>query len=179
MQEQNLLGLKSGAGVYKRHRREGKTVFDVLNLETFEHEPAENPDISLVKEAQEQGDLGARLRYLVGQAEEDRHARFLRDTMLPDLAYASRRLPEISDTLENVDHAMEWGFAHEAGPFRTFDLRGVRETVERMESLGIEVAPWAREMLDCGKGASFYKKEGGRELQFSPVSMRYEPVRED
>ena len=178
MQEQNLLGLKSGAGFYKRDRRDGQTVFDVLNLETFEHEPAENPDIPLVKEAQEQGDLGARLRYLVGRAEEDRHARFLRDTMLPDLAYASRRLPEISDTLENADHAMEWGYGHEAGPFRMWDLLGVRETVEQMESLDIEVADWVKEMLEGGN-ESFYKKDGTSELQFSPVKMEYEPVRED
>ncbi|HZC83417.1 MAG TPA: 3-hydroxyacyl-CoA dehydrogenase/enoyl-CoA hydratase family protein, partial [Rubrobacter sp.] len=178
MQEQNLLGLKSGAGFYKRDKRDGQTVFDVLNLETFEHEPAENPDIPLVKEAQEQGDLGARLRYLVGRAEEDRHARFLRDTMLPDLAYASRRLPEISDTLENADHAMEWGYGHEAGPFRMWDLLGVRETVEQMESLDIEVADWVKEMLEGGN-ESFYKKDGTSKLQFSPVKMEYEPVRED
>jgi 3-hydroxyacyl-CoA dehydrogenase len=178
MQEQNLLGLKSGAGFYKRDKRDGQTVFDVLSLETFEHEPAENPDIPFAKEAQKQGDLGARLRYVMKQAEEDRHARFLRDTILPDLAYASRRLPEISDTLENADHAMEWGYGHEAGPFRMWDLLGVRETVEQMESLDIEVADWVKEMLDGGN-ESFYKKDGTSELQFSPVNMDYEPVRED
>ena len=113
------------------------------------------------------------------RADEDRHARFIRETLLPYMAYASRRVPEISDTLEDVDHAMEWGFVHEAGPFRTFDLLGVRETVERMGSMNLEVAGWVREMLDGGKGESFYKRDNGRELQFSPVRMRYEPVRED
>jgi 3-hydroxyacyl-CoA dehydrogenase len=178
MQEQNLLGLKTGAGFYKRDKRDGETVFDVLNLETFEHEPAENPDVPLVQEAQKQGDLGARLRFIMAQADEDRHAQFLRDTILQDLAYASRRVPEISETLENVDHAMEWGFGHEAGPFRTWELLGVQETVEQMEELGIEVAPWVKEMLEGGN-ESFYKTEGTKELQFSPVDMEYEPVRED
>jgi 3-hydroxyacyl-CoA dehydrogenase len=178
MQENNLLGLKSGAGFYKRDKRDGQTVFDVLNLETFEHEPAENPEIPLAGEAQKQGDLGARLRFIMSKAEEDRHARFLRDTILPDLAYASRRLPEISDTLENADQAMEWGYGHEAGPFRIWDLLGVKETVEQMESLDIQVADWVKEMLDGGN-ESFYKKDGTSELQFSPVKMEYEPVRED
>jgi 3-hydroxyacyl-CoA dehydrogenase len=178
MQEQNLLGLKTGAGFYKRDKRDGETVFDVLNLETFEHEPAENPDVPLVQEAQKQGDLGARLRFIMAQADEDRHAQFLRDTILQDLAYASRRVPEISETLEDVDHAMEWGFGHEAGPFRTWELLGVQETVEQMEELGIEVAPWVKEMLEGGN-ESFYKTEGTKELQFSPVDMEYEPVRED
>ena len=57
MQEKDLLGNKTGAGFYKRDKREGKTVFDVLDLETFEHHPAENPEIPIAEEAQQQGDL--------------------------------------------------------------------------------------------------------------------------
>jgi len=178
MQEKNLLGNKTGAGFYKRDKRDGKTVFDVLDLETFEHRPAENPEIPIAKEAQQQGDLAARLRFLIDKADEDRHARYIRDTLLPYMAYASRRVPEISDTLEDVDHAMEWGFAHQTGPFRTWDLLGVRETVEKMESMDIEVGGWVREMLDAGN-ETFYKIENGTELQFSPVSKEYEPVRQD
>jgi len=178
MQEKDLLGNKSGAGFYKRDRRDGKTVFDVLDLETFEHHPAENPEIPIAKEAQQQGDLASRLQFLIRKADEDRHARYIRDTLFPYLAYASRRVPEISDTLEDVDHAMEWGYAHQTGPFRTWDLLGVRETVENMRSMAIEVGGWVEEMLDAGN-ETFYKTENGTELQFSPVSKEYEPVRED
>jgi 3-hydroxyacyl-CoA dehydrogenase len=178
MQQRELLGNKTGGGFYKRDTREGKTVFDVLDLETFEHHPAENPEIPMAKEAQEQGDLAARLRFLIDKAEEDKHARYIRDTLLPYMAYASRRVPEISDTLEDVDHAMEWGFAHQTGPFRTWDLLGVPETVEKMKALEIEVGGWVEEMLDAGND-TFYKTEDGTELQFSPVEKRYVPVRED
>jgi 3-hydroxyacyl-CoA dehydrogenase len=178
MQKKNLLGNKTGAGFYKRDKRNGKTVFDVLDLETFEHRPAEDPDVPVASEAREQGDLGARLRFLVDKADGDRHARYIRDTLYPYMAYASRRLPGISDTLEDADHAMEWGFAHETGPFRTWDLLGVRETVEGMEALSIDVGPWVKEMLEAGN-ESFYKTDGGREVQFSPVTKRYEPVRVD
>ena len=110
---------------------------------------------------------------VVEKADEDRHARYVRDTLLPYLAYASRRVPEISDTLEDVDHAMEWGFAHEAGPFRTWDLLGVRETVEGMDDLGIEVGHWVREMLDGGN-ESFYKTEDGER---APVQPRQQGIR--
>jgi 3-hydroxyacyl-CoA dehydrogenase len=178
MLEKDLLGNKSGAGFYKRDKRDGKTVFDVLDLAAFEHHPAENPEIPIVQETQEQGDLASRLRFLIEKADEDRHARFIRDTLLPYLAYASRRVPEISDTLEDVDHAMEWGFVHQTGPFRTWDLLGVRETAGKMEAMDIEVAPWVKEMLDGGD-ESFYNNEGGRELVYSPVEKGYEPVRED
>jgi 3-hydroxyacyl-CoA dehydrogenase len=178
MLDRDLLGNKSGAGFYRRARRDGKTVFEVLDLETFEHHPPENPQIPIAEEAWKQGDLGARLRFLVQKADEDRHAHFIRDTLFPYLAYASRRVPVISDTLEDVDHAMEWGFVHQTGPFRTWDLLGVRETVEKMEAMNIEVAPWVKEMLDEGD-ESFYKKDGSRELVYSPVEEEYEPVRED
>src|SRR5918998_2467078 len=178
MQEKDLLGNKTGAGFYKRDKREGKTVFDVLDLGTFEHHPAENPEIPVAKEAQEQGDLASRLRFLIEKADEDRHARYIRDTLLPYMAYASRRVPEISDTLEDVDHAMEWGFVHQTGPFRTWDLLGVRDTAGRMEAMEIEVASWVRGMLEAGN-ESFYKIEIGRELAYNPVEGRYEPIRED
>jgi 3-hydroxyacyl-CoA dehydrogenase len=178
MLDKNLLGNKSGAGFYKRTKRDGTTVFDVLDLTTFEHRPPENPEIPIAQEAQKQGDLGARLRFLVEKADEDRLARYIRDTLLPYLAYASRRVPEISDTLEDVDHAMEWGFVHQTGPFRSWDLLGVRETADRMEALNIEVAGWVKEMLDSSN-ETFYKKEGSRELVYSPVNEEYEPVRED
>ena len=178
MLERNLLGNKTGAGFYKRDKRDGKTVFDVLDLETFEHQPAENPEIPIATESQEQGNLAARLRFLIEKADEDKYARFIRDTLLPYMAYASRRVPEISDTLEDVDHAMEWGFAHQTGPFRTWDLLGVRETVEKMKALDIEVGGWVGEMLDAGN-ESFYKTEDGTELQFSQVDKEYVPVRED
>src|SRR5215212_6542763 len=178
MLERNLLGNKSGAGFYKRTKRDGKTVFDVIDLETFEHHPPENPEIPIAEEAQRQGNLGARLRFLMDKADEDRHARYIRDTLVPYMAYASRRVPEISDTLEDVDHAMEWGFGHETGPFRTWDLLGVRETAQKMDSMGIEVAGWVREMLDGGD-ETYYKKEDGRELAYSAVKGEYELVRED
>jgi 3-hydroxyacyl-CoA dehydrogenase len=167
MQEKNLLGAKTGAGFYKRDKRDGETVFDILNLETYEHEPAENPEIPLAKEAQKQGGLGARLRFIMQQAEENRHARFLRDTILPDLAYASRRMPEISDTLENADHAMEWGYGHEAGPFRMWDLLGVEQTVEQMDSLGIEVAPGSGRCSTAGMRAST-RRTGPRSFSSAP-----------
>jgi 3-hydroxyacyl-CoA dehydrogenase len=178
MQRRELLGNKTGGGFYKRDKREGKTVFDVLDLDTFEHNPAESPEVPIAEEAQKQGDLAARLRFLIDKADEDRHARFIRDTLLPYMAYASRRVPEISDTLEDVDHAMEWGFAHQTGPFRTWDLLGVKETVEKMKSMDIAVGGWVEEMLDAGND-SFYKTENGTELQFSPVEKVYVPVRED
>ena len=178
MVKANLLGNKTGSGFYKRVQRAGKTVFDVLDLETFEYRPAQNPKPPIVQTAQKQGDLGARLRFLVSKADEDRDARYIRDTLMHSLMYAAWRAAEIAHSLLDIDHAMEWGFGHEAGPFRTWDMLGVPETVKQMEQLGMVLPSWVHEMLSKGN-TSFYKKENGQELVYNPTTGTYEPVRTD
>jgi 3-hydroxyacyl-CoA dehydrogenase len=170
------LGLKTGAGFYRRDKRDGETVFDVVDLasDTLEYRPSTRPDLPIVPAAREAGDLGERLRLLLERAEDDRGARLVRDTMLPSLAYAARRVPEIADSLLEVDHAMEWGFGHEAGPFRTWDLIGVRRAAEEMDRLGIEVAGWVRDFLAAGNERLY---SDGR--VYSPLSHDYEPVPAD
>ncbi len=170
------LGLKTGAGFYHRDKRDGETVFDVVDIdsESLEYRPSSKPRLPIVAAAREREDLGARLRLLLDRAEEDRGARYLRDTLLPSLAYAARRVPEIADSLVEVDHAMEWGFGHEAGPFRTWDLIGVRRAVEEMDRLGIEVAGWVRDFL-----AAANERLYSNGSVYSPVSGVYEPVPRD
>jgi 3-hydroxyacyl-CoA dehydrogenase len=171
MLDAKLLGNKTGGGFYRRGRRDGQTVFDVLDLDTLEYRPAAEPDLPIVAAAREHDDLGARLRFLLDKAEEDRGARYLRDTVLPSLAYAARRVPEIADSLVEVDHAVEWGFGHELGPFRTWDAIGVADGVARMEALGIEVPAWVRELLAAGHQAFYRDGE-----VYSPLTRSYEPV---
>jgi 3-hydroxyacyl-CoA dehydrogenase len=170
------LGLKTGAGFYRRDKRDGETVFDVVDLDsdTLEYRPSQRPNLPIVPAAREVDDPGERLRLLLERADEDRGARLVRDTVLPSLAYAARRVPEIADSLLEIDHAIEWGFGHEAGPFRTWDLIGVRRAVEEMDRLGIEVAGWVRDFLAAGNERLY---SDGR--VYSPVSRDYEPVPAD
>ena len=174
MQEAGRLGNKTGGGFYRRGRRDGQTVFDVLDLDTLEYRPAARPDLPIVAAARDHDDLGGRLRFLLAKAEEDRGARYLRDTLLPSLAYAARRVPEIADSLVEVDHAVEWGFGYELGPFRTWDAIGVAGGVAAMEALGIEVPAWVTGMLAAGN-ESFYR-DG---QVYSPLTRDYQPVPAD
>jgi 3-hydroxyacyl-CoA dehydrogenase len=171
MLEAGRLGNKTGGGFYRREVREGQTVFDVLDLETLDYRPAAKPDLPIVAAAREHDDLGARLRFLLEAATDDRGARYLRDTLLPSLAYAARRVPEIADSLVEVDRAVEWGFGYELGPFRTWDAIGVAEGVARMEALGIEVAGWVRQLLAAGHQAFYRDGE-----VYSPLTGDYQPV---
>jgi 3-hydroxyacyl-CoA dehydrogenase len=171
MLDARLLGNKTGGGFYRRGRRDGQTVFDVLDLDTLEYRPAAKPELPIVAAARDHDDLGARLRFLLDKADEDRGARYLRDTLLPSLAYAARRVPEIADSLVEVDHAVEWGFGYQLGPFRAWDAIGVADGVARMEALGIEVPAWVTEMVAAGHG-SFYR-DG---QVYSPLTRDYQPV---
>jgi 3-hydroxyacyl-CoA dehydrogenase len=168
------LGTKAGGGFYRRGKRDGQTVFDVIDLDTLEYRPAAEPDLPIVAAARERRDPAERLRFLLDKADEDRGARYVRDTVLPSLAYAAMRVPEIADSLVEVDRAVEWGFGHRAGPFRTWDAIGVREGVARMEALGIEVAGWVRDMLAAGH-RSFYRDGEA----YSPLTGDYRPVPTD
>ena len=42
-------------------------------------------------------------------------------TTLAVCAYASRRIPEISDDLVNIDRGLRWGFGWDLGPFEVMD----------------------------------------------------------
>ena len=171
MLDAKRLGNKTGGGFYRRGRRDGQTVFDVLDLDSLEYRPAARPELPIVDAAREHDDLGARLRFLLDKADDDRGARYLRDTLLPSLAYAARRVPEIADSLVEVDHAVEWGFGYELGPFRAWDAIGVADGVARMEALGIEVPAWVRDLLAAGH-RSFYR-DG---QVWSPLAGAYEPL---
>jgi 3-hydroxyacyl-CoA dehydrogenase len=114
--------------------------------------------------------VAERLRFVLGQ--NDKAGALARHTIYNSLAYASRRIPEISDELVNVDRAVRWGFSHELGPFEIWDALGVRDTVANMERQNISVAPWVKEMLAAGH-ESFYRSEDGRLSYYDPARQTY------
>ena len=171
------LGNKTGAGFYRQvSGPSGRREFHVLDPETLEYHPPRPPDLPLIAEAGAIRDLGERLRFILGRADAgDRAAVLIEAAIVPTLAYAARRIPEISDDIVAVDDAMRWGFAHRLGPFETWDALGVAATAARMERNGIVVAAWVSEMLAAGH-ATFYRQEDGRRLAYSPLTKRHEPA---
>jgi 3-hydroxyacyl-CoA dehydrogenase len=71
-------------------------------------------------------------------------------TALADLwTYAANRIPEISDSVVEIDQAMRLGFAWEMGPFELWDAAGVEATVARMKKEGRPVAANVEKLLAC------------------------------
>ncbi|MBC8161935.1 MAG: enoyl-CoA hydratase/isomerase family protein, partial [Roseiflexaceae bacterium] len=176
MAAKKMLGNKTGGGFYKEHRGEGGKEFWPLNLRTLEYQPPSKVRFDIVGKARKIEDLAERLRFLMANAQGDRAGQFIRDTTLRTLAYTARRIPEISDSIADIDNAIRWGFSPKLGPFETWDALGVRTTVETMRKLDIAVAPWVAQMLDQGV-ESFYQHESGRVTGvYNPASGEYAPL---
>jgi 3-hydroxyacyl-CoA dehydrogenase len=162
MLENKWLGNKSGQGFYKKVMVDGARDFYALNPQTMQYEPAPKVRFDSIGAVRKIEDLGERLKALL--AHDDRAANYLRDILYFGFAYAAWVAPQIAYSLSDVDDAMRWGFSHEAGPFEMWDMLGVRETAAAMEEMGLDVAPWVKEMLADG-GAHFY--EDGRVYDFN------------
>ena len=158
MNERGWLGTKTRQGFYKEVRTsDGGKEFYVLNLNTMEHEPSKKVRFDSIGKVKDEPDLGKRLKVLL--AADDRAGQLVRAITYQGLAYASHRIPEIADTPKAIDDAMRWGFGREAGPFETWDMLGVADTIPAMTAAGFPPHPWVQEMLANGC-PSFYQYAG-------------------
>lgn len=157
MMANKWLGNKTGQGFYKKAMVDGKREFQHLNLKTFEYESPSKPRFESVGAVRKVEGLGERLQQLL--AHDDKAANYARKNLYFNMAYAAYVGPEIAHSLVDVDNAIRWGFAHEAGPFEIWDMLGVAETAEKMEAEGFEVADWVKGMLAAGH-ESFYNAAG-------------------
>ncbi|HEX8000548.1 MAG TPA: 3-hydroxyacyl-CoA dehydrogenase/enoyl-CoA hydratase family protein [Pyrinomonadaceae bacterium] len=168
--ERGRLGDKTGQGFYRKPPKGTKGDILTLDLATMEYRERREPQIPSIKEAMKIKPLGERLAFVLRQ--DDKAGALARHTIYNSLAYAARRVPEITDHIINVDRAVRWGFSHEMGPFELWDALGVRKTVEAMEAHGVNVAPWVKEMLDAGID-SFYRTDNGRSCFYDPAARSY------
>jgi 3-hydroxyacyl-CoA dehydrogenase len=168
--ERGRLGDKTGQGFYKKPPKGAKGDILSLDLETLEYRERREPDIPSIKEAQKIKSLPQRVAFVLRQ--DDKAGRLARHAVYNTLAYAARRVPEISDRIVDIDRAMRWGYSHELGPFELWDALGVRETAEAMEKEGVAVAPWVREMLDAGH-ETFYREAQDALSYYDPTRKGY------
>jgi 3-hydroxyacyl-CoA dehydrogenase len=171
-----ILGDKTKGGFYqKRKGEDGARDIWTLDVASLEYRPQQKAKLPALDAAKNIEDTRARVKSLVWGKE--RAGQFLWKTMSRVFAYAANRIPEIADTVVEVDRAMKWGFGWELGVFEAWDAIGVEKSVERMKEEGRAVPPNVRKMLDAGAN-SFYKSEGGREFYFDFASGEYAPVAE-
>ena len=102
---------------------------------------------------------------------DDRAAKLVKALTYQGFQYASSIIPEVADTVKPIDDAVRWGFMHVAGPFETWDMLGVKETLERMQAAGYAAADWVNDMLQAGI-ESFYRYKNGEKVGVYDVNRK-------
>jgi 3-hydroxyacyl-CoA dehydrogenase len=171
-----ILGNKTKGGFYKKQRGEGeKQEIWTLDVASLEYRPAGKVKLPALDMAKNIEATPERIKALVWG--KDRVGAFLWKTTSRTLRYAANRIPEIADTVVEIDRAMRWGFNWELGPFEVWDAIGVEKAVARMKEEGQRIPDNVQRMLDAG-ATSFYRMEQGQQFYFDFASAKYVPVNE-
>ncbi len=171
MIEKNLLGKKSQSGFYKTELTpDWQKIRKVIDPATLEYEEAKPPELPCLAEARNAKTLPEKMKIVVYG--EDKGANFVWKAVANNLIYAANRIPEISDTIVDIDNAMKWGFNLEMGPFETWDAIGLEASVARMQKDGFNVPKKVQKMLKNGH-TSFYKTPNGTVYFYDFESQNY------
>lgn len=174
--DKNILGDKTNGGFFKKSKDEtGKRVILELDLNTFEYKPQAKTKFASLDAAKAIEDLPSRIKTLVWG--DDKVGEFLWKTSSRISRYAAERIPEIADTIVEIDNAIKWGFGWEIGVFEAWDAIGVRESVERMKAEGQTIPENVQKMLDSG-AETFYKYENGTRSFYDLVNGGYRELPE-
>ncbi|HQL91289.1 MAG TPA: 3-hydroxyacyl-CoA dehydrogenase NAD-binding domain-containing protein, partial [Syntrophales bacterium] len=161
MIQKKWLGNKTKGGFYKKSKdAKGKKVKLAIDVKTLEYVPADKPKYESVGAAKKSEAPVEQTVKMVFNG-KDAAAELVREYLCNNFIYAANRIPEIADTVVEIDNAMKWGYNHQLGPFETWDAVGVKEAVEVMKQLGKKVPKKVEEMLKGGFPSFYTKKEDG------------------
>jgi len=186
MIERKWLGDKTKGGFYKRLKggdgRDDERM--ALDWKTLEYHPRQKPKFAALEMAKNVEEVGTRIRMLLGvdgagaPPKADKAATFLWAALSDLWTYSANRIPEISDSVVEIDQAMRQGFSWELGPFELWDAAGVEATVARMKKEGHPVAANVEKLLGSGN-KSWYADDpntpSGRSY-FDLASGGFKPV---
>ena len=174
LKENNWLGDKTKQGFYKKTKdAKGKTQILTLDLGSMEYKPKQKIKFATLELTKPIDNVKDRFKVLLGG--KDVAGEFYREAFYGLFQYVSNRIPEISDELYKIDDAVCAGFGWEVGPFATWDLVDVPQTVAKMEEAGYKPNQWVYDMLESGK-SSFYNVEHGARQYYDIPSKEYKTV---
>jgi 3-hydroxyacyl-CoA dehydrogenase len=182
MVERKLLGDKTKAGFYKKERGPEGEKRLALDWKTLEYRLAQRPKFPSLEMAKSIDSLGERVRMLTGFGEGklDKAGDFLWTALSEVFTYSANRIPEISDTVVEIDRAMRLGFNWEMGPFELWDAIGVPASVERMKKEAKPVSANVEKLLASGQKSWYtdapHTASGRAYFDFATTSMKEETV---
>jgi 3-hydroxyacyl-CoA dehydrogenase len=180
MMKRGWLGDKTGSGFYKRLKKGGDSEILTLDWQKMEYRPRQKAKFGSIEGGKQIEETRERIRSLVGPAMDgkgDKANRFLWSCLSENCLYAARRVPEIANSVVDVDRAMRWGFAWELGPFEVWDAIGVGRMAEALGREGKQIPPAVNDVLASAK-KSFYETERGSTRYFDIGAKAMKPVPE-
>ena len=184
MLERKWLGDKTKGGFYKKAKSTGQEDERLaLDWKTLEYHPRRKPKFPALDMAKNVEQTAARLKMLLGldgsgPQKNDRAGAFLWSALSDLWTYSANRIPEISDSIVEIDRAMRLGFNWELGPFELWDAAGVEATIERMKKEDRPIAANVEQLLAAGKKTWYLddpKAASGREY-FDLGAVAYKAV---
>lgn len=170
MVEKGALGDKTGAGFYKRGEKNKRLI---ISPDSLEYQEPKGEKFAALGMVAFEADPGKRIAKVV--ALEDRAGKFAWRVTANTSLYSADRVPEIADSILEVDNAMRWGFNFDLGPFEAWDAIGLKESVARMKAEGLKIPKKIEEML-AHKATSFYKKAKGGKQYWDFKKKEYKAV---
>ena len=163
MIETGFTGRKGKGGFYRLNTESGKRVKESIDLETGEYHPSTPSQLESVA-AGRQG-----LRALVNHP--DKGGRYAWRVLSHTLSYAASLVPEIADTIQDVDEAMRAGYAWKWGPFELLDQLGPAWFSNRLQQDGMPVP----ELVTAVGEGNFYRNQDST-LESFGYSGRYNTI---
>ena len=175
MIERGWLGEKSGQGFYKRVKEKGESQILALDWKTLDYRPRQKAGFPPLELARNTEDLGERLRLLLNAP--DALGRFYQRLVDDLFHYSALRVPEIADSIVDVDQALRYGFNWERGPFELWDAVGFTPVVERWRTEKRPLPPLV-EALTKAKQHSFYLWQDNQPFFFDFARARHKFIPE-
>ncbi len=176
MMQRKCLGEKTGGGFYKRVKGAGgESEILTLDWRTMEYRPQKKAKFASIEAGKSIEDTAERVKALFEPALEakgDKASQFLWASIGDTFLYTARRIPEIANSILDIDKAMSWGFGWELGPFKMWDAIGVERVVKALQREGKEMPPVVTKVM-ASPQKTFYESEQGhtRYFDFGAAAM--------
>ncbi len=147
-------GRKGKGGFYRLQRgADGSRVKEGIDLATGQYRKSEDPSLASANQRDPAKILAA----------QDRGGQYARRVLAYTLQYAASLVPEIADSVDDVDQAMKLGYNWTAGPFELIDTIGAANVAGLIRAEKLPVPPL------LAKPLPFYRVDGGFIRQRNPA----------
>jgi 3-hydroxyacyl-CoA dehydrogenase len=171
MIDDGYTGRKGKGGFYRLNDAGGKKVKESVNLKNGEYSKSSKPKLDSVNAAK------GGLRKLV--THEDEGGKYAWEVLAQTLSYSASLVPEISDSIADVDEAMRLGYNWKYGPFELIDRLGEGKDTgaawfaNRLKEDGKKVPKILKEIGD----KTFYRNENDTPEYLDIKTMEYVPIK--